>query len=80
MTVSTISEKGQITLPAAARRRVGIKPKDRVIIETTDDAIIIKPVEDFFELEGFLGEALPEEEEREAVRKAVAKHRRKVTR
>jgi len=79
MTVSLVSEKGQITLPAAARRKIGIKPRDRVVIETTDDAIVIRPVADFFELEGFLGDALPEKTEQEAMVKAIAEHRLKNT-
>ena len=79
MTISMVSEKGQITLPAAARRKVGIKPQDRVMIEATDDAIIIRPVVDFFALEGFLGDALSEEEEKRAVQQAVAERRRRGT-
>ncbi len=79
MTISLVSEKGQITLPAAARRKVGIEPRDRVVIEATDDVIIIRPVVDFFKFEGFLGDALPDEEEQEAMLKSVAEHLRKDT-
>lgn len=64
MAISTISSKGQITLPARIRRKLGLKPHDRVVIESTDDAIIIKRAADFFELQGFLGKAVPRSEER----------------
>lgn len=75
MTVSTISTKGQITLPADMRRKLKIKPKDRVVLEMTGDAILIKKVPDFFELEGFLGPAKSFEEERKEMKNAVARHR-----
>ena len=64
MAVARVSSKGQITLPAEARRAVGINPHDRVLIEVKNQEIVVKPVEDFFELEGFLGKALPRREER----------------
>jgi AbrB family looped-hinge helix DNA binding protein len=76
MTVSQVSEKGQITLPAHARRRLGIQPHDRVSIETEADAIIIKRVADFFRLEGVLGEASLDEEEK-AMEEVAARGGRK---
>jgi AbrB family looped-hinge helix DNA binding protein len=72
MTVSTISSKGQITLPASLRRKLGIKPHDRVRVELGDQAILVKPAPDLFVLEGFLGKALPVAVERARMRKAVA--------
>lgn len=75
MTISTISTKGQITLPADMRRKLKIKPKDRVILEVEGDSILIKKANDFFELEGFLGPAKSAEEERKQMQNAVAKHR-----
>jgi AbrB family looped-hinge helix DNA binding protein len=73
--ISTISTKGQITLPAEMRRKLKIKPKDRVILEMAGDSILIKKAHDFFELEGFLGPAKSAEEEREQMQRAVARHR-----
>jgi AbrB family looped-hinge helix DNA binding protein len=72
MPVSTISTKGQITLPASYRRQLGIEPHDRVSVELTDDAIVIRPAPDLFELEGFLGKSLPRQEERRRMRMAAA--------
>ena len=74
MTISTISTKGQITLPAEMRRKLKIRPKDRVILEIAGDSILIKKAHDFFELEGFLGPAKPAEEERKQMQHAIAKH------
>jgi AbrB family looped-hinge helix DNA binding protein len=73
MAMSTISTKGQITLPISLRKRLGMKPHDRVLIEGIDDAIVIKRAVDFFALEGFLGKALPEAEERKRMLRAVSR-------
>jgi AbrB family looped-hinge helix DNA binding protein len=73
MKYSKVSSKGQITLPAEARNAIGIKPHDRVIIEVSDDAIVIRPTQNFYALKGFLGNAHPQEEQqmiRAASRKA----------
>ena len=74
MPIATVSRKGQITLPARLRKQLGIHPNDRVIIETSHDALIITRPGDFFELDGFLGEALPESEEREGMMRGAARH------
>ena len=74
MPVSTISVKGQITLPISFRRKLGIKPHDRIVIELEDKAIVVKPAPDLFEFEGVAGKALPQEEEERRMRKAVAAH------
>ncbi len=64
MPISTISSKGQVTLPAGLRKRLGMAPNDKVILEVVHDALVIRKAPDFFEWEGFLGKALPREEER----------------
>jgi len=77
MSIVALSAKGQITLPARLRKRVGLRPHDRVHIESVDDTIVIRRAADFFALEGFLGEALPETEEREQMMRAAARRGRK---
>jgi AbrB family looped-hinge helix DNA binding protein len=72
MTVAKVSSKGQITLPVDSRRAIGIKPGDRVLIEVKNEAIVIKPLGDFFDLKGFLGKALPLIGEREEAMLAAA--------
>jgi AbrB family looped-hinge helix DNA binding protein len=74
MPVSTVSSKGQITLPAQVRRALGIEPNDRLMVEARGDAIVITRAPDLFALKGFLGKALPERQERERMRQAVAAH------
>src|SRR5439155_26628326 len=43
VTVVRVSTRGQITLPAEARRAVGISPHDQVLIEVRDQEIVVKP-------------------------------------
>jgi AbrB family looped-hinge helix DNA binding protein len=74
MIVATVSSKGQITLPAAVRRASGINLRDRVIIESRNGEIIVRPVPDLMKFKGFAGKALSREAEREAMAKAVAAH------
>lgn len=56
--VSTITQRGQVTLPAEVRRRLGVKPTDRVefIIED-DDRVTVKPVK--YTLETIFGSVKP---------------------
>jgi AbrB family looped-hinge helix DNA binding protein len=72
MTFLTVSSKGQITLPVDQRRRLGLKAHDRIVAECVDDAIVIRRVKDFMELEGCLGKALSSEEEEQAIRDAAS--------
>ncbi len=73
MTIACLSSKGQITLPATARRSMGLVAGDRVAIEMRGQEIVVRRARDLFALQGFLGRALPREEERIAVAKAVAR-------
>lgn len=41
--LSSVSPKGQITLPMEVRRRLGIKPKDQVAIDLEQDSVRIRP-------------------------------------
>jgi len=72
MATGTISTKGQITLPAALRRKLGVRAHDRVVIEGTNEAIVIRRAADFLELKGAFGMALPREKERREMQRAVA--------
>ena len=76
MPISAISSKGQITLPAKLRKKFGLRPNDRVVVESTDEGILIRSAGNFFELDGFLGKGLPRDEERSRMAKGVAAHLR----
>ncbi len=48
MSTATLSSKSQIVLPAEVRRRLGLHPGDRLVIEVEDDHVVIRkaPVSD----------------------------------
>ena len=54
MAIALVSEKGQITLPSAARRQLGLKPHSRVEIEVRDKELAIRPLKSVSELGGCL--------------------------
>jgi AbrB family looped-hinge helix DNA binding protein len=39
---TTVTEKGQVTIPRSVRARLGIKPKDKVAFEVEGDAVRIR--------------------------------------
>lgn len=50
---TTITQKGQATIPAQIRKSLGIKPKSKIVFELKNDLeATIKPVVDFFTLQG----------------------------
>jgi len=49
-----VSDKGQITIPASVRRKLGLKAKSRVEIDIRDNEAVIRPVQSILELSGIL--------------------------
>lgn len=83
--VSTVSSKGQVTLPADVRRQLGVGSADKVAFVVTDTGTVeVRPAR--FILESVLGslEALPNEsvdldrEIEEAVEEGVAQKMRRL--
>ena len=54
--IAKVSERGQISIPAAARRKVGIKPNSNVSVEVSDKEIVIRPIKSISELGGIFHE------------------------
>ena len=72
-----VSNKGQITLPAAMRRKLSIRPNSRVDIELRDDEIVVRPLRSVSELRGVFrhcatGGPMDWEEARTAAGRTVA--------
>lgn len=42
MVTATISSKGQITLPVAIRKQLGVKPGERVVFTKKDSVIVVE--------------------------------------
>jgi len=78
MSTAKVSSKGQITLPAAARRKLGIAPHSTVEVITRDDGIVIRPLRSVMELAGVLrpysrGKVMDWEAARTETERAVAR-------
>ena len=54
---TTLTERGQVTLPSEIRRKLGVRPKQKVHFEVDGDSIRIVPSE--FTLESIRGMAPP---------------------
>lgn len=78
MAVVQISDKGQITLPARIRKKLGIKPRSQVVVTVRDGEVLLRPLRSIRDLAGSLAEyAIPGmtwEKERETAMRAVADH------
>ena len=50
---TTTTQKGQATIPALIRKKLGIKPDRKIVFELKNDSeASIKPVVDFFSFQG----------------------------
>lgn len=49
---STITQKGQVTIPASIRALLGLQPRQRVVIMKEAAGAVIRPESDFFSLYG----------------------------
>jgi len=55
MMISTsITQKGQVTIPVHIRRKLGLKTGQKVAFEEKGDVIVMKSMPDFFSLRGSL--------------------------
>jgi antitoxin PrlF len=72
----TVSEKGQVTLPIAVRRRLGIEPGSRLEVGVRGNKIVLRRIRTVAELAGILKDrAKPGttwEQERAAAEKSIA--------
>ncbi len=48
--LTTITQKGQVTIPLAMRTILGLEPYDRVQIKMEDGFVKVEPVEDIIDL------------------------------
>jgi AbrB family looped-hinge helix DNA binding protein len=74
MVTATVSSKGQITLPAGMRKKLGIGVSEKVVLESQGNVIVIRKAKDFFKYEGFAGKALFATEERVRMAKGASDH------
>ena len=73
MTYATLSSKNQITLPAKVLAAMGLKPSDRIEIESAGGELRLRKAADFMSLKGSL-KGRKTVDERSGMMKAVAAH------
>ena len=73
---STLTDKWQTTIPVKVRKALNLKPRQRLVYELVDGAVLVKPQpETLKDLYGFLADDQPhlsKSEEREKSRTARA--------
>ena len=42
--VTTVTQKGQVTIPGELRRFLGLKPKDKVAFELVNGQVLLRPI------------------------------------
>ena len=52
MSIATLTTKWQVTIPSDIRKKLGLKPQERLSFQIVDEGIFIRPVRD---LMGFYG-------------------------
>lgn len=57
MATAWVSDKGQITIPAKARKKLGISGKSRVEVEVRDKEVVIRPMRSILDVAGIFHEA-----------------------
>jgi len=56
---TSVTQKGQATIPAVIRRKLGIKTNSKIVFEVNNNEVSIKPVVDFFSLKGSIKSSKP---------------------
>ncbi len=56
---TTVTQKGQATIPAHIRAKLGIKPNTKVVFELKNNEASIRPVADFFTMKGSVKSGKP---------------------
>lgn len=73
--ISTVTQKGQVTIPLEIRKFLGIEKYEQVVFEKKGTEVIIKPAPSFLELRGmFSSQKKYSDDEAD---KAVMNHYRK---
>lgn len=72
-----VGAKGQVVIPQRIRREVGIKPGDRVRIESDGQEIIVRRLLDVDSLQGCLGPAVGMSDVEDARRREIEREDRR---
>jgi AbrB family looped-hinge helix DNA binding protein len=78
MTIASVSERGQISIPSAIRKKLGIRLKSKVSMEVGDHEITLRPIKSISDVEGIFhkvakGKKASWDKAREAAAQVVAR-------
>ena len=77
---STLTDRGQTTIPAPVRKALGLKPRQRIRYELREDGVLIRPeTETLMDLRGSLKSRAPAVSRAEERASARAARRRRYT-
>jgi antitoxin PrlF len=71
--ISTITTKGQVTIPISIRKKYGLGPNDRVDFITEGDKIILVPVKTLRDFRGSVTGKGDPDQERQAAKDMVSR-------
>jgi antitoxin PrlF len=71
--ISTVTTKGQVTIPVSIRKKYGLGPNDRVDFITEGDRIILIPVKTLRDFRGSVTGSGDPDRERQAAKDAVGR-------
>ena len=74
--ITTITQKGQVTIPKAMRDVVGLRPNGRVRVVGDQDKVVLMPQRNFLEMIPFMN--APKGKNALKAREYMAKHYRRV--
>lgn len=56
--IATVTQKGQVTIPAAVRALLGVKPYEKVSFSLKNNVVVLKSSKDFLSLRGSVKEKI----------------------
>lgn len=52
MSMATLTSKWQVTIPADVRKKLGLKPRERLSFQVSDEGMVVRPVRDLMDFYG----------------------------
>ena len=52
MSIATLTSKWQVTIPADVRRKLGLKPRERLSFQVSDEGMVVRPVRNLMDFYG----------------------------
>ena len=52
MSIATLTSKWQITIPADVRKKLGLKPREQLSFQVSNESIVVRPVRNLMDFYG----------------------------